>query len=402
MPAALVSLLSEQVVAATLFCKAVGQSGDHLYVITTNRMQAENKLHSFLTSLNACGLQFNVHKIILQTEEDLGLVTLELGAICWDEYSEILVDITLGTKIMSIGVYSFFSTYQRTHTTTIKLYYQPRGGNQLVDVCNHDEMKIALGTISLHNYLQAYGVRLRSQERNLVNTCQNTKSLFSDAVKNPCKSAKVTRLFQELRNARHPVLHGDRTIAVDTESLKDIILGDGARWGDRYGESDVELMQEICQNVGFPPEALTKKHIAYLSGGWFEEWIYIKTIEIVPQLGKEQIGLGVIIETGEQVTNELDVALVGTHNSFVCIECKTSLDAGPQHGDILNETIYKQAALRKNFGLNAVSVLATLNTIPPNTPKAKRAADFGIKILDLPVLCDETNFRNAITIIANR
>ncbi len=399
---ALVSLLSEQVVAATLFCKAVGQNGDHLYVITTNRMQTEKKLDSFLTSLNACGLQFNVHKIILQTEEDLGSVTRKLGEICWDEYSRILVDITLGTKIMSIGVYSFFSTYQRTPATTIKLYYQPRGLNQLVDVYNHEEMKIALGTISLHNYLQAYGVTLRSQECNLVNTCQNTKSLFSDAIKSPDRWAKATRLFQELRNAKRPVLHGNRSIALDTESLEEIILGDDAHWGDRYGESDMRLMQKICQNIGFPPEALTKKHIAYLSGGWFEEWIYVRTIEIVPQLDEEQIGLGVIIETGEQVTNELDVALVGTHNSFVCIECKTSLDAGPQHGDILNETIYKQAALRKNFGLNAVSVLAALNTIPPNTAKAKRAADFGIKILDLPVLCDETNFRNAITIIANR
>lgn len=382
MARALVSLLSEQVIAATLFCRKVGKSGDDLFIITTEKMKSDGKLDDLIGSLKASGLQLNLHEVLLETEENLAKVREKLEAEHWNGYSEIFVDITLGTKIMSIGVYSFFEAFRNTYTTSaICLYYQPRGHNQLVNLCTHESED--LGTVSLENYLCAYGIRLNRKQSNLINKPEITKLVFAEFAN---KWSRTSQLFQKLRNARRPELRGQKIISIESESLNRVVLKNGDPW--HPNDDDIKTMQAMCNAVGFDSNALMNKHIAYLSGGWFEEWLYAIIKEALPELRDDQIRLSLEIATKANVSNELDIALIGLRNSFVCIECKTSFNAGEEHGDILVDTIYKQAALRKNFGLSAISILATLDEVK-RVPAKERARDFGIRLFDISILKDE-------------
>lgn len=380
---ALVSLLSEQVIAATLFCLTIGKNDDDLYVVTTEKMKNENKINDLTEVLRVSKLRLKVHEVLLETEEKLNTVAAKLETLPWDNYSQILVDITMGTKIMSLGVYSFFDTYHRKNPSQdIRLYYQPRGHNQLDDL--YGNMSEDLAPITLDSYLLSYGIIPQQRQDTLVNDAPKTKNLFSAFLNGHQREiANASHLFQELRNARRPVIRHDKTICIDAEHLKNVILANREPWP--ITEENIKAMRHLCILADLDPATMRKKQIVYLSGGWFEELVYSLIREKLPELGDDRIALSLEIATRANVTNELDIALVDSHNSFIYIECKTSFDAGTDRGNILKDTIYKQSALRRKFGLNTRSVLATLDTITKDDQRAQ-AADYGIQILDLPIL----------------
>ena len=120
---------------------------------------------------------------------------------------------------------------------------------------------------------------------------------------------------------------------------------------------------------------MNKHDIQYLLGGWFEEYIYY--IIRNNSFSCENVMTSVEIENkhSTNVPNEIDVMLVkGTVP--VIIECKTAMTTG-----ILHNTIYKQAALRKNFGLQVTSIIVTLSSDLQQESK-DRGEVFDIKIFE--------------------
>ena len=95
--------------------------------------------------------------------------------------------------------------------------------------------------------------------------------------------------------------------------------------------------------IGFVPErqgSLQSHEIDYLTGGWFEEYVYSLIKEV---LRPDDIAMGVHISNGRiKHNNELDVCFIKANKLFV-IECKT----GVTSESLFNEIVYKVCALKE-------------------------------------------------------
>jgi hypothetical protein len=130
---------------------------------------------------------------------------------------------------------------------------------------------------------------------------------------------------------------------------------------------------------------VTKHEVRYLTGDWFEDYVYhlIKNHYPLPD-GAIALGLQIgAIEESENADNELDVVFV-YNNKIYLIECKTSMSNGELN--IMNDTMYKSAALQKQFGLLVSTYLFTLD----QASDLKKGYDKRSNLLRVPVLTRET------------
>ena len=95
--------------------------------------------------------------------------------------------------------------------------------------------------------------------------------------------------------------------------------------------------------IGFTSErkgSLQSYEIEYLTGGWFEEYVYALIKDV---LQPDDIAMGVHISNGIiKHNNELDVCFIKANKLFV-IECKT----GVTSESLFNEIVYKVCALKE-------------------------------------------------------
>ncbi|GBE54827.1 hypothetical protein BMS3Bbin15_00988 [archaeon BMS3Bbin15] len=120
-----------------------------------------------------------------------------------------------------------------------------------------------------------------------------------------------------------------------------------------------EKTKSFLEKIKFDIEkegSINKKDINYLTGGWLEEYGY-NLVRGYIQLDDDKIGLNVHI-SHDKTQNEFDVMFIHENILYV-IECKTALKDGEKN--LLNDTLYKLSALKKDFGLNAEGYLFTLD-----------------------------------------
>ena len=102
-------------------------------------------------------------------------------------------------------------------------------------------------------------------------------------------------------------------------------------------------LSKFLEFIGFVPErpgSLQNYEIEYLTGGWFEEYVYALFKEV---LQPDDIAMGVHISNGKiRHNNELDVCFIKANKLFV-IECKT----GVTSESLFNEIVYKVCALKE-------------------------------------------------------
>ena len=134
-------------------------------------------------------------------------------------------------------------------------------------------------------------------------------------------------------------------------SIHDITFGRGNR---RYA---VPGLPALLNAIGFAPQEndmLQPYEVDYLTGGWFEEYVYYTLLRLV---SPQQIAIGVrIARPGTQHNNELDVVFIKANTLFV-VECKT----GVASDHMFNEIVYKASALKESFlGPSCHSYIFTL------------------------------------------
>jgi hypothetical protein len=113
----------------------------------------------------------------------------------------------------------------------------------------------------------------------------------------------------------------------------------------------------LLDTLGFVPQVpdmLQPQEVDYLTGGWFEEYVYYTLLRLV---SPQQIAIGVrIARPGMQHNNELDVVFIKANTLFV-VECKT----GVASDHMFNEIVYKASALKESFlGPSCHSYIFTL------------------------------------------
>lgn len=122
------------------------------------------------------------------------------------------------------------------------------------------------------------------------------------------------------------------------------------------GGTPIPDVREFLDKIGMPAknDKLSRDQISWITGGWFEEFIYHKVQQAV---SPDDIKLGVhICRKGAPRDNELDVLFM-KNNRFFVIECKT----GVETERMFNEIVYKVCALREALlGISCYSYLASL------------------------------------------
>jgi len=267
-----------------------------------------------------------------------------------------LVNITGGTKLMSIGVHAFFSQFdsEMFYINISKHTYRC-----VFPVVKEKKLKYKLGLVE---YLTGYGLSV--DETIDINTLVRAPALTRSFL-------KTFLNFSEL----------DRTMmsALQANNKKKKL---------RLDSAEAAILQK---RWGFIPEQaneLQKQEIRYLTGEWFEEYVY-NWMKSYLRLADSQIGKGVKIWRGS-VDNEFDVLFYHNHVLSV-IECKTALWDSRAGRNFLGDSLYKLDSLQKKFGLRVVPYLFTLAergdlSFQIREHHVKRAQEMGVEIVDRSVI----------------
>lgn len=373
------NLVSDQAIPSVLFTKEMNPSG-LFYFITTSKMESKNASEKIALALNLTSANIKVIEVL----ED-SLVDIEdklQKSISIEDDDEILVNITGGTKIMSLGVFNFFA-----RLGTAKIYYLPIGKNELLQVfpLRKNTMMPLSARINLEEYLTAYGVEFHKksfQNKNNLTKPKDVTSKIFESVKNG-KKDNIFKISEQVRKNDY------RKKSISGQSIKfeEIILFNEVMSLSEYG------FKFDSSNV------ISRSETKYITGDWFEEFIYINVKETL-QISDENIGIGVqLIKNG--TPNEYDV--IFTHNnSLNVIECKTDvsdsfLGEEDKISYLFTNTLYKAATLKKEFGLWVNYYLFTLNDFSKLTDNQKKRAErLDVKLAGIETLKDSTTFKNYI------
>lgn len=363
----LISLISDQSIPNILFIKQMQDIDFHI-LVTTAKMENERKTDRVI---KVGGLFPNRFKKVVVVEDSLTDIKAQLEALKLQASDKYILNLTGGTKVMSIGVYRFFEEFD--HET----YYIPIGKNAYKRIYpKDDDNEYVLNySINLEEYLNCYGIEV-TNPININRLCQSetfTQTFFTTN----------WAMNSNIRNLKNYV---DDEKRYNNRDVTQIV------W--TYLPNSLTGLDTFLNSIGFTcktPHYLDKEEIFYLLGGWFEEYTY-SLIKTKLSLNNYQIGKGV--EIGRQnVKNECDVIFT-YKNALYVIECKSAITK-----QLFDQTVYKLAAIKKEFGLFAKSYLFAGNSnrdrtgnIPQSAADRLRLMD--IKMIDKPILTNVTEINN--------
>lgn len=322
MATVLVSIISEQGFANLVYYKQNFDRFDSLVFITTKQMEDKR----FDVNLEiAMGVQPNTAKRVRVQNDIYNDIIAALESSGLSDNDEYHVNLTGGTKMMSIATYDFFKQKRS------RLVYIPIGQHYFIDMENDHLLKRINYQVSLEEYLALYGIRYEGN-RNLSKPYSNASRIFSDIVK------KDFNLPLYIRNA----------------------------------------------HTYFSAPADRKYH----SGEWFEEYVYNR-IKNELGLASSQICMSAKIYREDSILNdnEIDVLFI-KDNVLSIVECKVTMYGNGEPKKTVENYLYKIAAIAKDLGLKVNSYLFTMhnmNQFPEATLAnfEKRRSILGItKIVD--------------------
>jgi hypothetical protein len=357
----IISLVGEQTIPNFLFIKTIPDDCHHVF-ITSNRMEDESRGNRRKFLLNALKISEENSSYIIVDQESKSDIFFRLESFEWNKFDKIYLNLTGGTKIMSIACYDYFKD------KTKEIWYLPINSSQFEFIeDNSITMKIDY-RMNVDEYLTCCGIN-KDEKRYLEKSVDFSQDEVNNFYQLHLKNDRIHFLTEEVRklfrsnNAPYKKKYEKNKIVINTSSEFDFLR---------------ELFDLISFNV--ENERVEKKQIEFITGEWFELlcYYYFKSI------GVDDIKFGVQLnpkskefKTVEYFThNDLDLVYTKNNTLFV-IECKSS---GLEQSELLNKTIYLASALRKYFGITVNSLIATLSEL--KIEDKDKALVFGIKTLD--------------------
>lgn len=349
----LILLVSEQTIPNYLIYKEFEKEVDFVYFISTPEMEKKGKSAVIIEYL-AKGVQ---HQIIQVNGFDIDSIRTKLKEIFPSE-GQYLVNITAGTKIMSLEAYLYFS---RTNAEIVYLNlgwtYTKIQGN-----INQND-KILLSRVDAYDYLKLYGIELDVKKEKLMgnpDSCpQATMYLYKNWVEYKDIIKKLRKILEKVYDNAYTQI---KPLA-PLEKLRSV-----RKFLNKI--PDLNLVKE---------ENMSHKTGKYLLGDWFEKYVYA-TFKEGLGLNDASILQGIQIKTGEShVKNELDVVFCYI-NSIYILECKTTVKT--TEGSKLDDFVYKSTAISKHFGIQVKPYLVTMDERVDLLPKnIERAKVYGVTII---------------------
>ena len=287
-----VTLVSEQAAPNIRFLKEFRKDADLFIFLSTEEMEQHRKTQYLCSALNISRKKTITLKIpayrIDQIEEKL--LDLEL-----DEHDHYFVNITGGTKPMSIATLSFFTAFDNA-----RIYYLPIGKEEYQRIYPRPlEAYTFQRKITLREYVSSYGLKIISREDTPSRRIEVAQRLMEKvlATANPADIPEITEAQQ------------------------------------RENTADRE----------------------YFGGRWFEEYVYW-TIKEGLGLKKNEIAYQLKVKK-EASENEFDVMFIH-QDELVLIECKAFYGSANLKQKT-EEAFYRLAALENDFGISARTVFMT-------------------------------------------
>lgn len=365
MPKTIVNIVTEDnPVPAYLFIKEMYESGDRLLFISAKDTEED---------LDALAEQFDVPSNLIDEvvlKHDMDEITYE--KICRTVRARLVpgvrycVNLAGGTRYMALAVQQVFEKFHADY------YYLDVEKNVIVksvfddSIYDDDDHFFPVKyRMSVAEYLRIHSVK---------HDIKNLKDF--EPIRSRKEAERFLTIFTsgQLTNADYDVLEILRNSYRDE---KRIDIGNVERGGDKK-EPPIPNLSAFLDSICFFPikkGVLLKPELEYLTGGWFEEYVYYQVIEnlqpdealIGPHIGREGVSLN----------NELDVVCIKNNKLFV-IECKS----GVQGKRMFNEIVYKVCALREMMlGISCYSYIFSLKKDHKEDLK-RIAANMGIQFVD--------------------
>jgi len=297
----LVTIVSDQTIPNVLLIKELGSNIQCYIFLTTEAMEKKIKRTAII---DTCEIpEEKIVTINISEDKSSGIKkTLYDHSLGLEANAHYHVNITGGTKMMSLAVYEYFRNLNST------FYYLPIGKNVLSKFkTQFDEQIVALeNRLTLHEYLLACGISYNFKEKFFF-TEENCFEIFRDY------------------------------------KINDFI----------FEKFPVETAEKMSAYSVKPDN---------IRGIWFEEFVfyYLKKKLKLPD---KMIACSVKVFKDMDVQyndNEFDVMYV-KDNELNVIECKVQMGANPAQK--LDGILYKLGAINKNFGLKTNSFIYTLSDL---------------------------------------
>jgi len=332
----LVSLVSEQTIPNILAIHYF--KPDEVLFISSEKMEAMNKTSAILKTLERLGLNYKSDPVVVKEDSILDCHKKLNKRIEGKEDADFLVNLTGGTKIMSIAAYEFFRQEYKC-----KMIYIPIPKNKFITpfpIKSPDKPVTLDLRLDVVQYLIAYGLKVLNEEKlkKYKDEASHRRELSEYIVKH---YQNIKALFSWLYEQLSPYRNKNRCSF--NEKFKDATFEESQfleKFGFAYHDSTVS-------------KELTRSEIKYLTGGWLEEFCFNIISEFIGKgIDDAVIGLRIKNNLGEE--NEFDVMFT-KDNSLYFVECK-SLDH-PE--DRSTYALYKIGALQKDFGLKVKCFFVT-------------------------------------------
>lgn len=356
----LVCLISGQHIPNLLTVKSIRP--DWLVLLVTPGMKKQEKDSQFLKALAASGLDYSSKQDTIDLkEENSSVAAYDKLQQAFEKYpsDQWIVNLTGGTKPMSIGAYEF-SKNKGLRT----LYVAEGNQHQAIDLLGGPSVSLD-HKVTTEEFLAGYGFDIlnkggikRSEERALRwSTLAALLAKHSD-------EADLRGLLSRLQKLKEAAIKLDR----DAWEDNGLILSED---DDVFLKNPV-LRAQIASYFGLSTvdEKFTgrlEKHAAeFLTGKWLEVFVWSLLLSFVDK-GIWDLHLGVSAgRKGPGENNDLDVSFM--RNQSLCIvECKTG---GQEHDPEADDVLYKIEAIKS--GPKALRVDTYLATTSDNVKDSHR------------------------------
>jgi len=390
----LISLVSEQPDPNFFTCIDSTFKPQNLYLLVTPQMKEQaNNLEKALREIKSIH-QIEIPKaddILLVMETIEGVIGTALDAINVEKGEEILVNITCGTKLMSIAAFSAAQSWgvrsiyvsiaqnQKVKAFILSPRKDSKDKNLLPDI---QEINLSLPENYIKKYLIAHGCELTKKDPKWNNLTDKERAFVEFALNNSQGRIKNERFIgklnlilfsQDPKNRRNRDLQKTRNQGWNDGPQKFLL--------DKENDPGFEEFLRTLDSMGWisldnqitPNEFViqSEEDFDFLHGRWLEKYIAEFIRELYPDI--QPYNLEVKINNGEN-QNEIDVAFVKGRQLFA-IEVKTSNlneDIGGEKQNILHKL---EAVSRQIGGINSKKCLVSYRTILGNGKRNNKYSD---------------------------
>lgn len=381
----IVSIISKQSIPNMVLMKN-HMDADYFINIVTDGMSDSNEY--LIKALNPSQNQnitdkFKKIKIQNSLENNIDKIIENIGSLkeIYNDANEIYVNITGGTKILSIALYEYF--YSNYKDKCKFLYLNIDSISTSYNVLNTQNKVDMEKNITLEEYLTSYGIEIINKDDTmpkypansanlLVNHAISKKGIFGEnKIQDIKKALAKFALFLNEKYEKQAYNSGDIKLNIQEELS---LYSNQDKTVQKYKNSIVEYIQDLHKTINTLPDinGMTYNSLKYISSGYFEEYLYYQLESILPYKNnmKDYLKTGIKIKINnpnrkhnqnmnneqEFSDQELDILFM-YNNAIYYIECKTYTTT-----PIITDSIFKQAAISNLLGLKKTNSFVTLNT----------------------------------------